>query len=74
MSCVSKNVKFRLFRNSTKFDVVAKFRERISMVKSVCHPRSKKFLGFSLYYFDKITVLLFFRKNEIFSGFTFHGS
>ena len=30
-----KNVQFRLSRNSTKFDVVAKFRETISTVKSV---------------------------------------
>ena len=31
----SKNVKFRLSRNSTKFDMVARFRETIIMVKSV---------------------------------------
>ena len=30
-----KNVKFRLSRNWTKFDVVAKFRETIPMAKSV---------------------------------------
>ena len=30
-----KNMKFRLSRNSTKFDVVARFRETIPMVKSV---------------------------------------
>ena len=32
---VSKDVKFRLSRNSTKFDVVARFHETIPMVKSV---------------------------------------
>ena len=31
----SKNVKFLLFRNSTKFDVVARFRETIPTVESV---------------------------------------
>ena len=31
----SKNVKFQLFRNSMKFDMVARFLEMISMVKSV---------------------------------------
>ena len=31
----SKDVKFRLSRNSTKFDVVARFREMIPTVKSV---------------------------------------
>ena len=30
-----KNVKFRLSRNPTKFDVVARFREMIPTVKSV---------------------------------------
>ena len=33
--CASKNVKFRLSRNSTKFDEVARFRETIPTVKSV---------------------------------------
>ena len=31
----SKNMKFRLSRNSTKFDVIARFRETIPTVKSV---------------------------------------
>ena len=31
----SKNVKFRLSQNSTKFDVVARFRETIPTMKSV---------------------------------------
>ena len=31
----SKNVKFRLSRNSMKFDVVARFREMIPTVKSI---------------------------------------
>ena len=31
----SKNVKFRLSRNSTKFDMVARFRKMIPMVESV---------------------------------------
>ena len=30
-----KNVKFRLSRNSTKFDAVARFCETIPMVKSI---------------------------------------
>ena len=32
---VSKNMKFRLSRNSTKFDMVARFRETIPTAKSV---------------------------------------
>ena len=39
---VSKNVKFRLSRNSTKFTMVARLRETNSMARSVFHPRSRK--------------------------------
>ena len=38
----SKNVKFRLSRNSTKFDWIARFCETNSTMKSVFHPRSRK--------------------------------
>ena len=42
----SKNVKFRLSRNSTKFDVVARFRETIPTVKSVSSSKIYKISGF----------------------------
>ena len=46
----SKNMKFRLSQNSTKFDVVARFCEMIPMVKSVLS--------------HEITILPFSRKFE----------
>ena len=45
-----KTCQFRLSRNSTKFDVLARFRETIQTVKSVCHPRSRKISGFDRNY------------------------
>ena len=62
----SKNVKFRLSQNSTKFDMVARFRETIPTVKPFRHPRSRKFLGFSRNY--RFTL---FQKIRIFPGLTF---
>ena len=53
----SKNVKFRLSWNSTKFDGVARFREMIPIVKSVCSFEIYENFGFS----TEITVLPFFR-------------
>ena len=53
----SKNVKFRLSWNSTKFDVVARFCETIPIVKSVSLSEIKKNSGFLL-------KLPFFRKLE----------
>ena len=41
----SKNVKFRLSRNSMKFDVVARFREMILTVKPVSSSEIKKFIS-----------------------------
>ena len=59
---VLKNVKFRLSRNSTKFDMVARFRETNPTVKSICHPRSRKILDFYRKYhfaiFKKIGIFL----------------
>ena len=43
---VSKNVKFRLSRNSTKFDKVTRFREKNSTMKSVLSPEIYKIFGF----------------------------
>ena len=51
----SKNVKSRLPRNPTKFDVVAKSREAISKEKSVLLSKIYKHFGFS----DEITFLPF---------------
>ena len=42
----SKNVKFRLSWNSTKFDVVARFHETIPTVKSVSSSNIYKNIGF----------------------------
>ena len=58
----SKDVKFRPSRNSTKFDVVARFRETISTVKSVSSSKIYKNLGF----LTEITDLPFVRKSWIF--------
>ena len=62
----SKNVKFRMSRNSTKFDVVAKFREVIPTVKSVFIIRDlEKFRVFT-----EMTIFAIFQKIGIFSGLT----
>ena len=61
----SKNVKFRLSRNLTKFDGVSRFRETIPTVKSVLSSEIYKNSIFSI----EITVLSFFRKIECFHGF-----
>ena len=53
----SKDVKFRLSRNSTKFDVVARFRETIPMV-IVIRDLEK------LWILTEIIILPFFRKLE----------
>ena len=63
----SKKVKFRLSRNSTKFDRVAKFCETIPTVKFVLSPEILKNSGFS----TEITVVPFVRKIEFFSSFTY---
>ena len=56
----SKNVKFQLSHNLTKFDVVDRFRETIPTVKSVRHPRSRKIPDFDRNYrfiiFQKIRI------------------
>ena len=46
----SESVKFRMSWNSTKFDVVARFRETISMVKSVLSLRSRNIPDFDRNY------------------------
>ena len=59
---VSKNIQFRLSRNSTKFDVVARFRETIPIVKCFVIRDLEKFRTFT-----EIIILSFLRKLE-FSG------
>ena len=56
----SKNVKFKLSWNATKFDVVSRFCETISMVKFVSSSEIYKNFGF----LTRITVLPFLRKIE----------
>ena len=58
----SKNVKFQLSRNTTKFDRLIKFREMNSTIKSVLSSEILKNSSFSI----KITILPFFRKFKIF--------
>ena len=53
----SKNVKFLLSRNSTKFDMVASFRETIPTVKSVSSSKIYK-------YFSFLSKLLFYHFSE----------
>ena len=60
-----KTCKVRLSRNSTKFDVLGKFRETIPMVKSVSSSRSRKFSDFYQNYDFAI-----FHKIRIFWGLT----
>ena len=60
----SKNVKFRLSRNPTKFDIVVKFRETIPTVTSVSSSEIYQFSRFSQS--SKITILPFFEKNCIY--------
>ena len=54
----SKNVKLRLSRNSTKFDVIARFRETILIVNFASSSEIQKNSGFS----TEITVLPFLKK------------
>ena len=61
-----KNVKFRLSRNSTKFNVVARFRETIPTVKSVLSSEIKKFLTD----FDRNYHFTILSKIRIFRSFT----
>ena len=56
----SKNMKFRLSQNSTKFDMVARFRETNSKARSVLSPEIYKNSESS----TKITILPFLRKFE----------
>ena len=56
----SKNMKFRLSRNSTKFGMVARFRETNSTARSVSSLEIYKNSGSSI----EITVLPFLRKFE----------
>ena len=61
-----KNVKFRLSRNSTKFDVIARFRETIPMVKPVLSSEIKKFISD----FDRNCHFTLLLKIRILRGFT----
>ena len=61
----SKNVKFRLSRNLTKFDELTKFRETNSTVEVRFVIRDLKNFRFSI----KIIVLPFLRKTKFFLGF-----
>ena len=65
-SLLRKTCKFRLSRNSTKFDMVTRFRETIPTVKSVSSSEIYKNFGF----FIEITILPFFRKSGFSWGFT----
>ena len=64
VSCItlgaSKNMKFQLSRNSTKFDVVARFHKTIPTVSPLRHLKSRKNLDFP----TEITILPFLRKIE----------
>ena len=62
-----KNVKFRLSPNSTKFDVVARFRETILTVKPVSSSEIKKFISD----FDRNYHFTLLSKIRIFRGFTY---
>ena len=61
----SKNVKFRLSRNSTKFDVVTRFRETILTVKPVSSSEIKKIISD----FDRNYHFTLLSKIRIFLGF-----
>ena len=63
---VSKNVKFLLSRNSTKFVWVTRFRETNLVVRSV----SSSIISFQPVRYRQIIVLPFFRKIQFFPGFT----
>ena len=60
-----KNVKFRLYRNSTKFDVISRFCETILTVKPVLSSEIKKFISD----FDRNYYFTIFFKNSNFPGF-----
>ena len=66
----SKNVKFLLSQNSTKFVWVTRFHMTNPVVRFVSLFRYRRFLGFQHLLYRQITVLPFFRKFQIFSGFT----
>ena len=63
----SKNVKFRLFWNLTKFDGIARFREKIPIVK-FRHSRSRKISDFLL----KLPLYHFSEKLNFLGFYTFH--
>ena len=65
-----KNVKFRLSRNSTKFNWVTRFRETIPMVKSVLSSNIYKNSRFSIVLLRQLSFCHFFSKIEFFPGFT----
>ena len=65
---VSKNVKFQLSRNLTKFDVLAGFRETIPTVKFVSSSDILKKFEFS----TKITVLPFIIKLDFIGFYKFN--
>ena len=70
-----KTCKFQLSRNSTKFDVLARFRETIPMVKSVSSSEIKRinfgFLTEITIFITEITILPFFQKLEFLGSYTF---
>ena len=61
-----KNVKFRLSRNSMKFDVIARFRETFPTTKPILSSEIKKFISD----FDRNYHFTIFQKIRIFPGFT----
>ena len=62
-----KTCKFRLSRNSTKFDVLDRFREMIPTVKSVS---SSKIQIINFGFLTKITILPFLRKLDFFGSYS----
>ena len=60
-----KNVKFRLSRNSMKFDVIARFCETIPTVKPISSSEIKKFISD----FDQNYHFTILSKIRIFRGF-----
>ena len=65
-----KMCKFQLSRNSTKFDVLARFHETILTVKSIS---SSEIQRINFGFLTKITILPFFQKLEYLGSYTHKG-
>ena len=64
-----KNMKIHQSQNSTKFVSVTRFCEMKPTMRSVLHPRSRKFCRFSTCTILAIYYFAIFQKNSIFPGF-----